>query len=355
MGDINSSAAMDAEGNVMMTNWLLLLTLLSFLVGGAIIGDLIPSYIVRIIVTQLFVALPLLVWSFCVEKQTGRQFCEEMRIRKIRFSDALLIAVLMLFLSPVLTFVNLVSQLLTKYVAAGNIIGSLDKYPFIVSFLVIAVLPAVTEELVYRGMLYGGYRKRSALMGALMSGLVFGMMHGNINQFAYAFVMGFVFALVTEVTGSIVSSMLMHLIVNGSSVLIVYAARWLGNSSSGFSEMLEQAEQETEQLTWSSIGPFACMALIGGLVAYRLFWVLAARCRREEELRAEIAAKGKGRALRDLITTPLVVVLAVLFALIVLVEVESRKQAAKEAKANEKETVACVESVYLEEEKCLIL
>ena len=44
----------------------------------------------------------------------------------------------------------------------------------------------------------------------------------NFNQFMYAVVGGVVFALVVEATGSITASMIMHFMINGSSVFVAY-------------------------------------------------------------------------------------------------------------------------------------
>ena len=57
------------------------------------------------------------------------------------------------------------------------------------------------------------------IKAAFFTALMFGLLHMNINQMSYAIVMGILFFSLNEVTGSILSSMLVHFIINGISVV----------------------------------------------------------------------------------------------------------------------------------------
>ena len=61
----------------------------------------------------------------------------------------------------------------------------------------------------------------------------------NLNQFVYAAVMGMVFALIVEATDSILSTMIVHLLSNASSVMAMYAV------SSDESVAVNEAESQT--------------------------------------------------------------------------------------------------------------
>ena len=56
----------------------------------------------------------------------------------------------------------------------------------------------------------------------LLSSLLFGLMHMNFNQAPYAFALGVAMAVLVEATGSLWSSVLMHVIFNAQSVLLMY-------------------------------------------------------------------------------------------------------------------------------------
>ena len=97
----------------------------------------------------------------------------------------------------------------------------LTSYPFLIQIVLLAVIPAMVEEFIFRGLFYHSYRKNGILGAALASAFAFGLIHFNLNQFCYAFVLGIVFALIVEATGSIFSSMLAHFAINTYSIIMM--------------------------------------------------------------------------------------------------------------------------------------
>ena len=85
------------------------------------------------------------------------------------------------------------------------------------SVLLIAVVAPISEELFFRGLLYGGLRTRMApVAAAAISGLVFGALHATTGVSAVPplAVFGFVLALLYERTGSLWPPILLHCINN---------------------------------------------------------------------------------------------------------------------------------------------
>ena len=95
----------------------------------------------------------------------------------------------------------------------------LQNNNFFLCFFMIALVPCILEETVYRGVFYNEYSKVSPWKGILLSGFLFGIIHGNLNQFSYAFAMGVIFALLIEATNSILASMIVHFFINATSFL----------------------------------------------------------------------------------------------------------------------------------------
>lgn len=90
----------------------------------------------------------------------------------------------------------------------------------------LVVLPAVCEELTFRGFILGGLRRRFGPWGAVgLSSFLFALYHFNVFQFLPAFVLGAVLALVTLRSGSVVPAMLFHLLHNGLLVGLVVLQR----------------------------------------------------------------------------------------------------------------------------------
>lgn len=87
----------------------------------------------------------------------------------------------------------------------------------ILSFIYIAVLPAIFEELYVRGAVLSFSKKYGEVFAVIASALLFAAIHMNISQAIFAFLAGVIFAILTLKTNSLVPSMLLHFLNNGYS------------------------------------------------------------------------------------------------------------------------------------------
>ena len=110
----------------------------------------------------------------------------------------------------------------TSYTLYENFIpsdtGSIDSIIYIL--LALAVLPAITEEFVFRGIILQEYREAgcSNVAALMISSLLFAIMHFNLAQFPVYFFGGVVLGLVYMVTDSIIASILVHFLNNAFSM-----------------------------------------------------------------------------------------------------------------------------------------
>jgi CAAX protease family protein len=91
-----------------------------------------------------------------------------------------------------------------------------------VQVLLIVILAPVSEELCFRGMLYGGLRtKLPVVPAALVGGLVFGGLHAltGITAVPPLIVFGFLLCLLYEKTGSVVPGIVLHMLNNSVALL----------------------------------------------------------------------------------------------------------------------------------------
>lgn len=85
--------------------------------------------------------------------------------------------------------------------------------------VLMAVLPAVCEELAFRGFIFGGLlRDGQPLRAILISSVVFGVSHGVLQQSISATVMGMLLGWVSWRTSSVIPAMLIHVVNNSLSV-----------------------------------------------------------------------------------------------------------------------------------------
>ena len=85
---------------------------------------------------------------------------------------------------------------------------------YFLSLLVIAVLPAIGEELLCRGLLQTGLNTRGTAFGVFMSAFLFSFMHANPLQTFHQFGLGIVLAVVFNLSGSLVPCMIIHFLNN---------------------------------------------------------------------------------------------------------------------------------------------
>ncbi|HEY5332784.1 MAG TPA: CPBP family intramembrane glutamic endopeptidase, partial [Solirubrobacterales bacterium] len=91
-----------------------------------------------------------------------------------------------------------------------------------IQVLLIVIAAPVTEEVCFRGMLFGGLREKLPRIGAaLICGLIFGALHAitGISAVPPLIVFGFLLALLYEKTGSIVPGILLHMLNNSIALL----------------------------------------------------------------------------------------------------------------------------------------
>ena len=184
-----------------------------YLFGKGLVTGLPVS--IRLISSEIVYLIPVLLCLLIGRDSIGKLIPH----RAPRISTLLMTILFVLLLEPLMTCLNVITMLFsTNYVLEIRSDLSIISVPL--QLICIAVIPAVLEEFMFRGVFAGYYREKGILTAALLSGLVFGLFHLNFNQFGYAFALGVAFALLLEGTGSIFYGMFAHFLINGFSVII---------------------------------------------------------------------------------------------------------------------------------------
>ena len=94
------------------------------------------------------------------------------------------------------------------------------EQPLIYVLLVMAVLPAICEELAFRGFMLTGFRKIGRKWTAIvLSSVFFGVTHGLLQQSIAACVLGIVLGYIAIQTGSLIPGILFHMTYNSLSLV----------------------------------------------------------------------------------------------------------------------------------------
>lgn len=150
---------------------------------------------------------------------TKENIKETLRLNKISINQ-IIILILIAFLSqPIMMACSAISMLFFNN-NVSVLFEYIQKSPYIILMMLIAVMPAITEEVTIRGIVLSGFDKISDFKAALLTGILFGVFHLDGQQFLYAAVLGVILGYSVRITNSLFSSMLIHFTINGTSVTL---------------------------------------------------------------------------------------------------------------------------------------
>jgi CAAX protease family protein len=275
-----------------------------------------------LILSQLLILAPAAIYLMITKTNPFKLI----RFKIIDIATIFMVILLTLLIMPLITFINATTMLFSQNVVM-TLTQEMSGNPFIINLILMAVIPAISEEFVFRGVLFHTYRKSSVLYGIVISGIVFGLMHLNFNQFSYAFVLGILFALIIEATGSIYSVMIAHFVINGSSVVSMELSDWLLGAAGQSSQQIQS--QITPQYLMMVAGFYGIIAIGSTALAIGVYIWIVKHCRRENHLRAVfMVRRDENRfSIRKAISIPLILSILVCLSYMVYAEaVQSANQ-----------------------------
>jgi sodium transport system permease protein len=103
----------------------------------------------------------------------------------------------------------------------GELLGKQGELGLGTALVLVALLPAVAEEVTFRGVVLAGLRRSGSRWIAVVgSALVFGLFHINPYHVVAAFGVGLLLGWVALESGSLLPGVLIHLVNNGTQVLL---------------------------------------------------------------------------------------------------------------------------------------
>ena len=155
---------------------------------------------------------------------------------------------LVMIVTPILMFctiaINLIS-LAFQDLSGVEFSSSMDETPklhngfeFFMSFIAVAVIPAIVEELAIRGVVLQPLRRYGDKFAILISAIIFSLLHGNMEQIPYTFTAGLLLGYVAVSTGSLWPGIIIHFINNSIAAVIVGASDIFGDTASNITTVV---------------------------------------------------------------------------------------------------------------------
>lgn len=183
--------------------------------------------------------LPLAIWLM-VSREKVNKYLPHMSLGK---TNILYIIGLSIFFQPAINAISGLTTLIFPNEVGEFMLGSID-YPWFVLILIMAVTPAICEEVVFRGYIQSTFKDKPFWAMALINGLFFAIIHFNAHQFFFAFVAGIFWAYMVYATRSIRAAVISHFIMNASQVSLVWVSvrmmGWLERLGEGLEGFIEQ-------------------------------------------------------------------------------------------------------------------
>ncbi len=167
-----------------------------------------------------FVGVGLPLFVFC--KWQRLKLTDICRTSELGIKNALFCVAFVLLLMPFMFAASALSSFFFFNRMSG-VVSSGVSTSAILSLFSFALIPAVLEELMFRGLIQTGYKNVPFFMAAWVNGLFFGIFHKDPQQLIYAFALGVFFSFIVYWTNSIYSAILSHMLFNGLQTLLSIA------------------------------------------------------------------------------------------------------------------------------------
>lgn len=161
----------------------------------------------------LFMLIPVVVYILL----SNQSIKTVLRLKKTSVKSMLLALLIAVVAQPFISLVAIAMQQL--FPSYGMMYMPEEGGSLLYSLFLIALTPAICEEIFMRGVVLHGHRGLPVWKVAILNGVLFGLFHNNFDQMFYAAAFGAILAFVVLYTDSIYPAVLMHFVMNGLSVL----------------------------------------------------------------------------------------------------------------------------------------
>lgn len=294
--------------NPKKVNWLFLTTLLveaAVMAFMYLCSDISLGIIESLLLSQLIVLVPAVLFLFGTRTDPGRLIAHN----RPKFTTTLLVVVFTFLCMPAIIAVNAFSMLFVDNEVAG-LQSDMLSVPWWQILLMVGIIGPVSEEFVFRGVIYHGYKTSQRFVGSmLLSALLFGLTHLNFNQMSYAVLVGIVSVLLLEGSGSIFYSMLFHICINTTNVVQMLVQKAQGTIMSQEESMayIERTMQMPyKQALAVSVSVYAVIAAGAAALAGCLLYLIVKKENRVQHMQ-QLLHGNTGEKRTKLISVPLVI------------------------------------------------
>lgn len=201
----------------------IIITLLTTLVASFLPSPLHP-YLQTGIASLIAYAIPILFYAHAHKVKNIQQAKDTFRLHRIRPHLLPLVLLIGAGAQMVMILFNLPLSLLFQtdvyYTPSA-------WWELILGIFIIGVIPAVFEEFMFRGILYGTMAELNTRAAAIFTTVMFALLHANPAGFVGYLFMGGISIVLLRRTGSLLATMLFHFAVNITALIMEFYSNLL--------------------------------------------------------------------------------------------------------------------------------
>ncbi len=206
------------------------------------------------IILKIFILLmPCVIYCYLYRKDINLKEC--FKLNRLTIEQFGIIIGLGLLLQPICMLISSITNLIVPNIVT-EYVKEVSAEPYILIIISLAILPAIMEEMLMRGIILYESRELTIKAAAILNGVMFGLLHRNLSQFFYAAILGAIFAYIVYLTNSLYSTIIIHFMINGTQVLMMGVV--LKNTKS----IVYLNQNENILLKMSSIGMMLTLSII---------------------------------------------------------------------------------------------
>lgn len=177
-------------------------------------------YLASAVLQVLIFAIPSAIYA----RARGRKYISHLRIRFFKAVDLPLMIYALGFMifggATINFFLYRMAPGLFGAAATGGVMSGVNGVGAgIYAVVSVAILPAVTEEFLFRGIITTEYERNGTALAVVLSSLTFALIHFNLIKIPVYFFNGLILALALYATRSLIATMIIHA---ANNVLVMF-------------------------------------------------------------------------------------------------------------------------------------
>jgi len=162
------------------------------------------------LVLSLFMDALIVLIFFTFKRKKDNKIISKPKAKKILFY-ILIAAICYLLLYPIVDSFN---SIIYKFFPESKFTYNLNTANYFISLIPMVILPAIAEELLYRGLIFKGLQKAGNTFAIIVSAIMFSLFHLSLEQTIYPILMGLILVVIMCYENNIIYCITLHLTNN---------------------------------------------------------------------------------------------------------------------------------------------